>query len=205
MSKSDSVPVPVAIDTALPISVPTSVVKGDHTPATGPQNVLDAVVKDGILFADALNAGAKNHWSFRVLADFGRDCQQDIWQIQLAMDVRREASIPLTIVKPPVVDSEGSVSFALLGAAAGGDGSPDAQSVIFSDIESQGEPPKITSSDGVVFEQPTEGAPFQGYFNIKAPVDRHFEPFHFRQLGFAYLGCRDFISQATAAWLRDDL
>jgi len=242
-------------------------VKGDYTPATVPQNVLDAVVKDGILFADVLNAGAKagtglddqeatnrgqikNHWSFRVLADFGKDGRQDIWQIQFAMDVRREASIPSnvgqyvrsirsnadtssdptyspvgSIGKPPAVDSEGSVSFALPGAAAAasGDGSPDAHSVVFSDVESQGKPPKITSSDGVVFEQPTEGAPFPGYFNIKvrartapslsvivvfrlelaagitfgqllkALVDRHFEPFHFRKLGFAYLGCRDFM------------
>ncbi|KAH8994626.1 hypothetical protein EDB92DRAFT_1815127 [Lactarius akahatsu] len=210
MSKSDSVP--VAIDTAL--LVPTSAGKGDYMPGTVPQNVPDAVVKDGTLSADVLNAGAKvgtglddqeandrdQIKSFRVLADFSKDRQQDIWQIHFAMDV-----------------------------------SPDAQSVVFSDVESQGKPPKITSSDGVVFEQPTEGVPFPGDFDIKvrdrtvpsfsvivvcrlelaagtmfgqllkALVDRHFEPFHFRHLGFAYLGCRDFISQATAAWLRDGL
>lgn len=51
---------------------------------------MDAVVQDGFLYVDVLNAGAmvgtglrdqevtdrgfnKNHWSFRVLVDFGQD------------------------------------------------------------------------------------------------------------------------------------
>lgn len=123
--------------------------------------------------------------------------------------------------KPPAVGSQGSVSFALPDAAApSGDGSHDTQSVVFSDVESQGKPPNITSSAGVNFEQPTEGAPFPGVFNIKVRdrvlpgysvivvfrlelaagttfgqllTDRHMEPFHFRKLGVAYLGCRDFM------------
>ncbi|KAH8995900.1 hypothetical protein EDB92DRAFT_1814374 [Lactarius akahatsu] len=62
MSKFDSVAVAIAIviDTALrPRPYVCGTVKGDYTPATVPQNVLDAIVKDGTLFADVLNAGAK--------------------------------------------------------------------------------------------------------------------------------------------------
>lgn len=91
------------------------------------------------------------------------------------------------------------------------------------DTASQDIPPEIAPSDGGVIQQPTEGAPFPGIFNILvrdrsgAPhatlvvfgfdltagttfgqllnslISRNMEPFQFRKLGSAYLGCRDFM------------
>ncbi|KAI6120133.1 hypothetical protein EDD16DRAFT_1577784 [Pisolithus croceorrhizus] len=91
--------------------------------------------------------------------------------------------------------------------------------------------PSILSSTGGVVDQPTEGAPALGSLDIKARprVDRSLraystrsftnttfgqlleamttrkmEPFMFRKIGTAYLGCRDGVSQAAAAWHADN-
>ncbi|KAG5649629.1 hypothetical protein H0H81_002786 [Sphagnurus paluster] len=111
---------------------------------------------------------------------------------------------------------------------ATGEGSHDShgsQSSVVSDaeVESVGKPPDITSSDGRRFQQPIEGAPYPGDFNVKvrgrldpsssiivifelrlasgttfgklldALSHRKMQPFCFRKIGFAYLGCRDFM------------
>ena len=125
--------------------------------------------------------------------------------------------------KPPALGSEGGIAVALPAADTGGNGNHDIQTPVYSDVGSFNIPPTVTSNDGGVIQQPTEGAPFPGFLNIKvrdrsapsnstlvvfefklatgitfgqllsALTDCHMEPFHFRKLGVAYLGCRDFM------------
>ena len=91
---------------------------------------------------------------------------------------------------------------------------------VFSNVKSLGKPPDITTSSGL-FQQPTEGAPHPGVFNVsvrsrtepsrsiiivfKLPLRpgttfgqlidalSGMEPFHFRKIGVALFGCRDFM------------
>ncbi|KAG9040392.1 hypothetical protein FS837_000713 [Tulasnella sp. UAMH 9824] len=91
-------------------------------------------------------------------------------------------------------------------------------------------PPNIVSSNGSIILQPIQGPPvpavldikvrsranpsWRTYFTCSFPLkprttfgellnimrERHMEGFKFRKIGIAYLGCRDGISQAAAAW-----
>ncbi|CAA7264598.1 unnamed protein product [Cyclocybe aegerita] len=74
--------------------------------------------------------------------------------------------------KPPAPSSDDGVPAALPLVPATGKGSHDSHysqspSPVVSDVESVGKPPDIASSDGFRFQQPTEGAPHPGVFNIK--------------------------------------
>ncbi|KAF8646727.1 hypothetical protein AX16_007085 [Volvariella volvacea WC 439] len=75
-----------------------------------------------------------------------------------------------SVAKPPALETGEDVQAALPLIPATDEGSHDthdSQSVAFSDVESVGKPPDIASSNGLVFQQPTEGAPHPGVFNIK--------------------------------------
>lgn len=195
----------------------------------------------------------KNHWTFRALLDFGQNGKDDIGQVKFGMDIEHSASIgsnegqyarsnrsdpdsgpdmaysPITsFSKPPSPSSDGGLQAALPLVPATGDGSHnhdsyDSQPAISSDVDSMSKPSDITSSDGVLFQQPTEGAPHFGVFNVKvrdrtepsrsivvvfelrlvpgttfgqlldALIGANILPFFFRKIGFAYLGCRDFM------------
>ncbi|CAA7264994.1 unnamed protein product [Cyclocybe aegerita] len=192
----------------------------------------------------------KNHWTFRAHLDFGQDGRDDLGQVKFGMDIKRSVSIgsnegqyarsnrsdpdtgsdmvysPVgSFSKPPAPSSDDGFPAALPLVPATGEGSHDShdsQSAGVSDVESVGKLPDITSSDGLLFQQPTEGAPHPGDFNIKvrsrtepsrsvvvvfelalapgttfgqllkALIDRNMLPFFFRKIG----------AQATAAWLR---
>ncbi|TEB26670.1 hypothetical protein FA13DRAFT_1887921 [Coprinellus micaceus] len=139
-----------------------------------------------------------------------------------------------SVLKP--VAREGVMSSALLspGSGEGSQNTHDSHSVVFSDVESLGKPPKVDSwsDDGHFFPQRIEGAPQPGALKIEVrnyttpsrgiiavfqlalvpgtTVGDLLEPvvemepfyFYFKKIGGAYLGCRDFISQATAKWLQ---
>lgn len=105
----------------------------------------------------------------------------------------------------------------------------------FSDVSDQKYPPSIRSSDGRFIQQPVSGVPHPARFKVRCKDWRtasraalvtfsfklrprttfgnllkelkkaNFEPFLFRKLNFAFLGCRDFVSQAAAVWLREGL
>jgi hypothetical protein len=109
------------------------------------------------------------------------------------------------------------------GSGEGSQNTHDSHSVVFSDVESLGKPPKVDywTDDGHFFPQRTEGAPQPGALKIKVrnyttpsrgiiavfqlalvpgtnvgdllePLVE-MEPFYFRKIGGAYLGCRDFM------------
>ncbi|ETW82520.1 hypothetical protein HETIRDRAFT_450365 [Heterobasidion irregulare TC 32-1] len=155
-----------------------------------------AMVGTNLEDKEARNLGLiKNHWTFRALLDFGRSGKDDIGQVNFGMDVEHSASIgsnegqcarssrsdpesgsdivysPVTsFSKPFAPSSDGIFQAALPLVPATGDGSHgsfDSQSVVNSDVDSVSKPPNITSSDGVLLQQPTEGAPHPGGFNIK--------------------------------------
>jgi len=160
----------------------------------------------------------------------------------------KSSSSPISNFKPPdyegdpialpLVDAGGDGSHSTYGSQAGGlkasHSSYDSQAGGSKAGGSKaGKPPNITTSSGLLFQQPTEGAPHPGVFSVKVRsrtepsrsvivvfqlqlrpgttfgqlIDAlsEMEPFHFRKIGVAYLGCRDFISQATAKWLKDGL
>jgi hypothetical protein len=126
-----------------------------------------------------------------------------------------------SLSKPPAVDSQGKPVVG--GSNGNGGGSDDSGPAKFSDAGSQNIPPSIRSSDGGVIQQPTEGAPVLGVLDIKvrsrtapshsaytvrtfvlaagttfgqllhALTSRGMEPFRFRKIGVAFLGCRDFM------------
>jgi hypothetical protein len=236
-----------------------------------------AMVGTGLSREAAADKGlSKNHWIWRVLIEGGPG---DIWQIQFGMNVNPVTSVESmqaqyagssssehdfapdevfsdigSINKPPLVDSQGKP--VVVSSSGNGGSSDNRGSAKFSDAGSQDIPPSIRSSDGGVIQQPTEGAPIPGVFEIKvrgritpsdsvitvrtfalaagttfgqllhALTSRGMEPFRFRKIGAAYLGCRDFMcvvlqssaayplilfslrlysSQAAAAWISDGL
>ncbi|KAF8636450.1 hypothetical protein AX16_010983 [Volvariella volvacea WC 439] len=160
-------------------------------------------------------SGGSGSGSFKPFSDVGSVSKPP----ELGSD---DGSAPLELQSATAPASEGDHS-------GGGSGSGDqsAPSIIGSD---QFEPPLMASSLGGYIGQPTEGAPVRGIFNLKvrgratpsdsalvvfrvglrprttfgelltAIIDRNVEPFHFRFINFAYLGCRDFITQIIA-WL----
>jgi hypothetical protein len=123
---------------------------------------------------------------------------------------------PPVVNKPVVVSGSGQENTSDNGSAS--DKSPLDK---FSEIGSPNIPPSILSDKGGVTQQPTDGAPVPGLLNFKvrrrdtpsfstyavhtfalAPgttfgsllrslTSRGMEPFHFRKVGYAYLGCRD--------------
>ncbi|KAJ3515881.1 hypothetical protein NLJ89_g1492 [Agrocybe chaxingu] len=108
-------------------------------------------------------------------------------------------------------------------SSTGGGSSGEYSAPVFSDAGSQTAPPKIASSAGGYIDQPTQGSPVPGRFEIKVRArttasnaafvvfafklapnttlealfgvieDEKMVPFMFRMVGFAYFGCRDFI------------
>ncbi|KAF8644307.1 hypothetical protein AX16_008554 [Volvariella volvacea WC 439] len=210
---------------------------------------------------EASNRGQiKNHVTFRVHVNLGQGDNKKLGLIRFGMDTVSEDEIgsnqgqyvgssrsdpqsgsdvvysPISPVsKPADQRSDEGVPAALPLVPATGEGSHDSYGTglaVFSDFGSANKPADIASSFGDFFQQPTEGAPHPGVFNIKvrgrtepsrsivivfnlrlragitfgellaALVERNIEPFRFRKINFAYLGCRDFVSQAVSIWIR---
>ena len=212
-----------------------------------------AMVGTGLTTAESSDLRLnKNHWLWRVELEVGKNDNTEKRQIRFGMNIKPVPSVGSlegqyagssrvgvsdssevysdigSINKPPDPVSEDSVPEALPNAVASGSGSGNndnggAQSAIFSDAGSQDIPPRIASSDGGLIQQPTEGAPFPGIFDIRVRsrsgasnatlvafgfdltagttfgqllnslTSRNMEPFRFRKVGSAYFGCRDFM------------
>jgi len=177
----------------------------------------------------------KNHWMWRVLIKdeesgfigqilFG-------FNVDLGSTVGSNEAQYAPSINRPFSSESGSVdthNSQNPGSDGNGSYSDVAQSVVRL-------PPIKASSDGHDIQQPSEGAPVRGQLDIivrpraepswshrftrsfalnpgttfdqllRSMTSRGMEDFRFRKLGTAKLGCRDGISQATTAWIADNL
>ena len=136
-----------------------------------------------------------NHQTFCAHLSFSQDSWRDLGQVKFGMDINYSASIgsnegqhtrsncsnpdtgsdmaysPVgSFSEPPAPSSNDGVPAALPLVPATGEGSHNLHnlhSAVVSNIKSVGKPPDIASSDGLFFQQPTEGAPHPGDFKIK--------------------------------------
>ncbi|KAG8989722.1 hypothetical protein FRB90_002109 [Tulasnella sp. 427] len=250
----------------------------DFTADQVPRAVLNAVVMSNDLYVDCLDAGKKvgtnltlpearslglikNHWLYRILFAYGDKEDPSVGQVQFGMNMAPEGSLVGigssragsfggsgsfktfsdvgSVGEPPKLSSDDGISApadlqVASASASEGDrsGSDSGNQPATSSIGSgQFTPPEIASSLGGFIEQPTEGAPVPGIFSIKvraraapsnsalvifrldlrpdttfgellsAIIDLPVEPFRFRFKNFAYLGCRDFMTQTIASLL----